>query len=138
MQNQSGTQRLLLWLVLANVVASVLHYVDNMVFFSEYPEPAWMTPHLIDAFWFVMTPFAVAGYVLVRRGFVVWGCVVLYLYAGMSLLVLGHYLYAPIGSLPLRINLLIVLEAALAAALIAYVLVLQVRHLRAMGRVIRD
>jgi len=126
----SNARRWLFWLVIANVAASVLHYVDNVVFFSQYPEPAWATPHLIDAFWFVMTPFAVAGYLLVRRGAVVWGGGVLYLYAGMSLLVLGHYRFAAIGSVPFRINLFILLETVLAAALIAYVSLLQIRQLR--------
>jgi hypothetical protein len=121
MPHESGARRWLLWLVVANIAAGVLHYADNVMFFSAYPEPAWATPHIVDAFWFVMTPFAVAGYFLVRRGFVVWGSVMLYLYAGMSLLVLGHYLYAPPGSVHFRINLFIILEVVLAAVLIAYV-----------------
>jgi hypothetical protein len=131
MQHESGTPRWLLPLVLANIASSVLHYVDNVIFFREYPEPAWATPHIVDAFWFVMTPFAVAGYFLLRRRVMVWGSLALYLYAGMSLLVLGHYLYAPVGSIQFRINLFIILESALAVALIAYVSLLQVRHLRA-------
>lgn len=119
--------RWLFWLLVANVLSTVLHYADNVLYFSEYPEPAWATPHLVDAFWFVMTPFAAVGYVLIRRGAVHWGSLALYGYAGMSLLALGHYLYAPFASIALRIHAFILLEAATAAGLIGYVVVLQAR-----------
>ena len=123
-------QRWLLWLLVANVAATILHYVDNVLFFARYPEPSWATPHIIDAFWFFMTPFAVLGYLLLRRGVVHWGSVALYSYSAMSLLVLGHYLYAPISSIGFRINLFILLEASLAVMLIASVSFFQVRALR--------
>jgi len=41
---------------LSNVVTSILHYVDNVVFFRHYPAPTWLSPHLVDLAWFVMTP----------------------------------------------------------------------------------
>src|SRR5215468_4700111 len=85
----------LLTLVLANVVTSILHYVDNVVFFRHYPEPTWLSPHLVDLAWFVMTPFGVAGYLFFRRGRRPAAFACLYLYAAMGLLVLGHYLIAP-------------------------------------------
>jgi hypothetical protein len=116
------------------VAATVMHYVDNLVFFGDYPEPPWMKPHLIDAFWFVMTPFALVGYKLIGRGLIHWGSGVLHLYAAMSLLVLAHYRYAPISSIRFRIHLFIVVEAALALALVAYVTALQVRASRSSSR----
>jgi hypothetical protein len=122
--NKSATRWLLALLVI-NVGASILHYADNMVFFHAYPEPPWMNPRIIDAFWFVMTPFAVLGYLLYRRGLQVYSSLCLYLYAAMSLLVLGHYRYGSIGELSLKINALILIEAVAAAALIGYVLWLQ-------------
>ena len=122
--------RYLLSLVVANVAASVFHYVDNIVFFADYPEPSWATPHLIDIFWFVLTPFAIAGYTFVRRGRIHLGSSLLYAYSAMSLLVLGHYFYAPIDRIAFRIHFFIVLEAILAIALIAYVLVRQSRTVR--------
>jgi len=129
MQTHVTGRRLLLWLVLANVASTVAHYLDNVVYFGEYPEPSWMTPHIIDGFWFVMTPFALIGYKLMVRGFVHWGSGFLYLYAVMSLLVLGHYRYAPMSNIGVRIHLFILLEAFLAIALVAYVAFLQVRAL---------
>jgi hypothetical protein len=122
--------RALRWLLLVNVAATVTHYLDNIVFFAQYPEPPWMMPHLIDAFWFVMTPFALFGYKLIARGFMHVGGVVLYVYATMSLLVLAHYKYAPLSSIRFRIHLFIIVEATLALALAAYVAALQIRHHR--------
>ena len=92
------------------------------MFFAQYPEPSWASPHLIDLFWFAMTPVGVAGYVLTRRGRINLGSALLYAYSAMSLLVLGHYLYAPFSQIPLRIHLWILLEAAMALGLAGYVL----------------
>jgi cation transport ATPase len=136
MHDQLRSKRALRWLLLANVAATVMHYVDNLVFFGDYPEPPWMTPHHIDAFWFVMTPFALVGYKLIGRGFIHWGSGFLHLYAAMSLLVLAHYRYAPISSIHFRIHLFIVVEATLALALVAYGIALQARASKSSGRAV--
>lgn len=49
------------WVLLATAISSILHYVDNLLFFHDYPEPPWINRSMIDAFWLVMTPLAVAG-----------------------------------------------------------------------------
>lgn len=112
----------LLWLVAVNVVASILHYVDNVMFFHEYPEPPWLTPAAVDAFWFVMTPVALLGLWLVRQNHLGAGLVALTTYAGMSLLVLGHYNFAPFHAITWRIHLFIWLEAAAAITLFGWVI----------------
>jgi hypothetical protein len=122
--------RYLPWLILANVAASILHYVDNILYFASYPEPSWATPHLVDAFWFVMTPFALCGYLLIRRGRIHSGSFLLYAYSAMSLVVLGHYFYAPFERIAFRIHLFILLEVVLALALSVYVLFRQIRTQR--------
>lgn len=108
------------WLLLANVAASVLHYVDNLLFFEQYPEPIWINRSIIDAFWFFMTPLAWFGYRRVQRGSLRSGALVLLGYACCSLLSLGHYRYAPIHEVAHRINAFILLESALACVLIVY------------------
>jgi hypothetical protein len=113
----SDRKRILLTLLVANVVTSILHYVDNVVFFRHYPEPTWLSPHLVDLAWFVMTPFGVAGYVLFRQGRRPAAFACLYLYAAMGLLVLGHYLIAPPWEVSLKINLFIMAEAVAALLL---------------------
>jgi hypothetical protein len=82
-------KRWLLVLLVINIGTSILHYVDNILFFHTYPEPPWINPQIIDAFWFVMTPLAVLGYVLYRKALRRYSYLCLYLYALMSLLVLG-------------------------------------------------
>ncbi|WP_347259620.1 hypothetical protein [Rudaea sp.] len=124
---RDGFLHLLFWLLLANALASILHYGDNLLYFEEYPEPGWINRSIIDAFWFVMTPFALIGYQAVKRGQAGFGGICLYLYAAGGLLVLGHYRYAPMCSIVPRIHALILLEAGLAVALVAVVLVHQIR-----------
>jgi hypothetical protein len=117
--------RKLLLLLGMNVAASVAHYADNIVRFVSYPEPPWLNPTRVDAFWFVMTPFAVAAYLLYRRGRERAAFATAYAYAFMNLLVLGHYLVAPPWRLPLLINVLIGLEAMTAVLLIVFTARLQ-------------
>jgi hypothetical protein len=114
---RSDSKRILLILLGANLVTSILHYVDNVLFFRHYPEPTWLNPHLVDLAWFVMTPFGVAGYLFFRRGRRPAAFACLYLYAAMSLLVLGHYLIAPPWEVSFKINLFIMAEAIAALLL---------------------
>ncbi len=126
--DHSGYRRILLTLVLANVITSILHYLDNVLFFQHYPEPTWLNPHLVDMAWFVMTPFGVAGYMLFLRGRSAVAFVCLYLYALMSLLVLGHYLIAPPWRVSFKINVFIIAEAIAALLLATFTTWLQTRR----------
>lgn len=110
------------WLVGVNIATTVLHYVDNILYFHEYPEPSWISPKLVDGFWFLMTPVAFLGLWLMRRhprG----GRVTLAAYAVMSLLVLGHYRFAPFHAIGFRIHAFIWIEAAAALLLLTWLLV---------------
>ena len=121
-------KRGLLGVLAINVLTTILHYADNIAFFHTYPEPHWINPQIIAAFWFVMTPIAFVGYVLYGRGSHPYSYLCLYLYSLMSLLVLGHYRYGSVSELPFRINLFILAEAFAALALFAYTLWLQLRR----------
>ena len=127
------TFRTLVWLVALNVAATIFHYVDNVMYFHEYPEPAWLAPGLVDAFWFLMTPLALVGLWLARRNRKTLSSVALLTYAGMSLLVLGHYRFAPFHAIGWRIHAFIWLEAAAALALVVWLLVAWRRPLE-LGR----
>ena len=72
---------------------------------------------MIDAFWFVMTPLALAGWIAIKRGHPASGLLLLLAYAGCNLLSLGHYMYAPLHAIGARIHALILLEALLALTL---------------------
>jgi hypothetical protein len=108
-------------LVGANIAAGVLHYGDNITFFHQYPEPSWLKPGMVDAFWFVMTAVLLLGLWFARRGRSRLSSMLLLLYAAMSLLVLGHYRFAPFHTIDARIHLFIWLEAAAALALAIWV-----------------
>lgn len=118
MRSPAAGLRGLGWLLLATAMSSVLHYVDNLAFFHEYPEPPWINRSMIDAFWFVMTPLALAGWIAIKRGNPAIGLLLLLGYAGCNLLSLGHYLYAPLHAISTRIHAFILMEALLAVVLI--------------------
>ena len=116
MQN---SHRILPILLLTNLVASILHFGDNMLRFAEYPEPQWIKgPHVVDGLWVLITPLLALGLFLSRRQNKWAAVVVLWTYGILSLSVLGHYRFASPMDLPFRINLFIGVEAMAAALLI--------------------
>jgi hypothetical protein len=125
--------KMLLLLLVLNVVASVVHYVDNIARWAVYPEPAWDNARLTDAFWFVMTPVGVLAYVLYRRGKKLPAFALEYLYGAMNLVVLGHYLFAWPWEISLVVNATILAEAATAFWLIGYTASLHWREVPASG-----
>ncbi|BCV49413.1 MAG: hypothetical protein WStaPseu_34790 [Shewanella algae] len=108
------------WLLLATFCSSILHYVDNLLFFADYPEPVWLHPHMIDLFWFVMTPLAPWGYLQLKKRHSATGTVLLLIYGLANMLTLGHYQFAPFESISCKIHLFILLEALLGGILICY------------------
>ena len=118
-RNTVRSPTLLATLLLVNLVASTLHFADNMLRFGEYPEPKWIAgPHIVDALWLVVTPLLAAGWWLARREMKWLSVGILWLYGGLSMFVLGHYLYASPTMLTFRINILIGMEAMAALLLI--------------------
>jgi hypothetical protein len=112
--------RILLALLVLNVVSSAVHYTDNILRWSLYPEPRWDNAGLTDTFWFVMTPLGIAAYLLFRRGSRRTGLVLNYVYGAMNLVVLGHYLFASPWAVSLSVNASILFETATAACLLGY------------------
>lgn len=112
----------LLILVGLNILASLLHYGHNMLFFAQYPEPAWISTGKIDRFWFFMTLFALLGCYWHLKGARWKATVSLIAYGLMSSLVLGHYLYGSFFQISFQIHLFIWIETLCAMALMAYAL----------------
>lgn len=117
----------LLAMLVVCIVTSILHYVDNVLFFDQYPEPTWFNPSLVDILWFVMTPIGITGYICWQQGHRTLAFGLLYLYVAMGQLTLGHYFYAPIWNLTWKMNGLILLESLTALILGTYLVWLQVR-----------
>jgi hypothetical protein len=123
--NKSKESNWLLFLIIINVLVSIGHYVHNIIFLPQYHEAMWVTPILIDSFWFVMTPFSCIGYVMYCKGNFSRAYFSLYTYCFFSLFVLGHYLVTPIQTLSVTINIVILSEAIAAVALALYTLRIQ-------------
>ncbi|MFT3921846.1 MAG: hypothetical protein QM778_04870 [Myxococcales bacterium] len=125
--NLSKKARVFAVLLVMNIAASIAHYADNIIRFAEYQDPSWLSPMRIDAFWFLMTPFGIAGYRLYKKGKERAAFAANYVYGAMGMLVLAHYLVLPPWRWSASINALIMLEAVCALALIAYTLRVQLR-----------
>lgn len=107
-------------IIVINIITTIFHYTHNVIHFDHYPEPTWLNARVVDLFWFIMTPFALVAGWLYHKGRRYVGWIVLLLYVLMSLLVLGHYNYAPFLSISFTIHLFIWLEVVAAVWLLAY------------------
>ena len=101
--------------------SSILHYVHNVIHFDHYPEPDWLSPQLVDAFWFVMTPIGIYGLIVAVKSQMTKGRWWLYLYALMGLLSLLHYNIETDNIMTVTMHSLIWFQAICAFWLIAYV-----------------
>lgn len=109
-------------LVWMNLVASALHFADNVVHYDAYPEPRWISSgHVVDVLWFAITPLLLAGAWYRARGPAMLGRLLLAAYGVLSFGALGHYFYGSPASMSLRMNALILLEAGAALALLVAV-----------------
>jgi hypothetical protein len=80
-------------LILASVISTLIHNVDNYLRFDLYPQPAWITPTGIVRSWVTWTIFGIAGYLLYKnqRFWLSYLCLLIYSICGLSSL--AHYLY---------------------------------------------
>ncbi|MEO0422486.1 MAG: hypothetical protein AAF184_09145 [Pseudomonadota bacterium] len=131
----NGWDRAALVLVGINLIVATAHCLDNIVFFHRYPEPDWITgPHIVDMLFIVALIGLAVGYFAFRarrRGMAALG---LGVFSLISVSALGHYLYAPMSALTLRMNLLILLEAGGAVVLAGFVVLSQWRWQRGVIR----
>jgi hypothetical protein len=85
------------------VVVSIVHYTDNYVNFSDYPQPTTgpkpSAPAVLVA-WFAFTAAGLAGYLLFRRRPSGIALVLLAAYSGSGLIGVGHYLVPGATSMP--------------------------------------
>lgn len=123
--DRAKRQNLLLSLIAFNIIVSLGHYIHNIVFLPQYHEPVWITPSLIDAAWFVMTPFSCIGYFMYLRNRTKFAYWLIYIYCILSLFVLGHYIVTPIRLLSVTIHSIVLAEAIAAIVLALYVFALQ-------------
>lgn len=112
----------LIWLTL---YASALHFFDNVYFFNQYPEPAWLTAPLVAMLWIPIALLAHRAVDCIYTGKMKDSYALIHSFVSANFLSLGHYFFeSPSAILP-RINHVIFLQVAMASVLFLYTLWLQ-------------
>jgi hypothetical protein len=95
--------RILSAILAVAVVVSIVHYTDNYVNFSDYPEAPKNVPTSaagVLVAWFAFTAAGLAGYLLFRRRASDLALLLLAAYSGSGLVGIGHYLVPGATSMP--------------------------------------
>lgn len=123
--------RLLGGLLLVAVAVSVIHYVDNVVGYDDYPRSATLpnpSATVIAVSWFAFTAAGVAGYLAFRRGEGRLAAILLALYAGSGLVGIGHYTVAGATGMPWWRQAHVVADIACGIAVLAFAVVVARRR----------
>jgi hypothetical protein len=116
------TDAVLLPLMLVYGAASLLHFMHNAVYLRDYPNlPVWLTSAGVVGAWLVVAATGVLGYLLYSRVSRIAGLMGITAYAVLGFGGLDHYTVAPVSAHTVAMNLTILLEAATAAVLLAFV-----------------
>ena len=128
-------QRILLTLLAIYAAASLVHFTHNAEFLVDYPNlpKSWSPTHVYLA-WIGMTTVGVIGWLLVSRGLVVVGLLVLAVYATLGLDSLGHYVVAPLSAHTVAMNATILAEVTAAGCVLLEVARQIARHVLARAR----
>jgi hypothetical protein len=97
-----------------------------VIYFSSYPEPAWITGSYIVVVLYFVAVFLVGGYLALLRRRRILSVSGLPGFSLISLAGLGHYRYAPFPSLTLRMNTRILFEAFATCLMVIFVVLSQV------------
>ena len=127
-------QKTLLILLLIYGAASLVHFVHNAEFLTDYPNlPATWTRAGVYFAWIGLTLVGVTGWLLVARGYQLAGLLFLAVYAMLGLDSLGHYVLAPLSDHTLIMNSTILLEVTAAALVLIAVVRQMVRRVLQRG-----
>jgi hypothetical protein len=114
--------RRLTFFMLAFAIASLIHFVHNAEFISDYPGlPKTWTRNGVYGAWLVMTTFGFCAWLLTRTRFVKLSLALVAGYALCGVDSLGHYFVAPLSAHETMMNVTILLEVSCALALLIYV-----------------
>lgn len=117
-----GLSTLKLLLAVA-VLVSIVHYVDNVANFADYPKPTSgpaPSQGVIAASWFVFTAAGAAGLVLFIRDRIRAAAAALAVYSMSGLVGLGHYTVPGAFDMPWWRQLHVVADIACGAAVFGF------------------
>ena len=114
--------RALIWITL---YGASLHFFDNVYFFDQYPEPAWLTAGIVGVLWIPLVLLAHRAVDYVYTGRLERSYSLVHGFVLGNFISLGHYLFAsPAAVLP-RINFAIAVQVGCAVLLLVVTLWLQ-------------
>lgn len=119
--------KLMIWITL---YSATLHFVDNVYFFDDYPEPAWLSAPIVGLLWLPVALMAHRSIDYVYRGKIDRSFTLIHGFVFCNWLSLGHYLFASPTEVTERINLIIALQVACAAVLFVFTLYIQFARYR--------
>ena len=123
-------QKTLLILLLIYGVASLIHFVHNAEFLTDYPNlPASWSRAGVYLAWAELTIVGVVGWFLVVRGLPRAGLLLLAVYAVLGMDSLGHYVLAPLSEHTLAMNSTILFEVTAAAMVLIEVMRQMAHHI---------
>lgn len=121
--------KVLPWAVMLYCAASLLHFVHNAEYLSEYPNlPVWLSRSQVYVAWLCITAIGGLGYMLYRRARELSGLFVLAVYAALGFDGLLHYSRAPFAAHTMTMNLTIWVEVVAAGLLLITVIGLAAKH----------
>lgn len=108
--------------ILASVISTLIHNVDNYLRFDMYPQPSWITPAGIFRSWIIWTIFGIAGYFLYKnqRFLLAYICLIIYSTCGLSSL--GHYLYGHLDEFSPFMHLFILTDGLTGLGILGFTL----------------
>lgn len=127
METSIRAYKALIWLTL---YAAALHFFDNVYFFDQYPEPAWLTAPIVGALWIPLALLAHRAVDRIYSGQVERSFSLVHGFVTANFISLGHYLFASPAEILWRINFAIALQVGVAAVLLAFTLWLQLTKYR--------
>lgn len=105
---------------LISVVSTLIHNIDNYLFFSLYPQPDWITPNGIIRSWIIWTIFGVAGYLLYKNQRFISAYICLIIYSSCGLSSLAHYFYGGINEFSMTMHLFILTDGIIGMLILGF------------------
>jgi hypothetical protein len=109
-------------ILIASMLSTAIHFIDNYRFINDYPQPTWITAPSIYQSWIVLTVTGITGYWLYqfRKFGFAYVCLIIYSLTGLSSS--GHYLYGSLSQFSLKMHLLIWADGLSGLAVLGFVL----------------